>query len=72
MAERLVPLPATQVAWVRFPVPARPTISVEKLALFCNPAAGVGSLTCNRGRLLEKGAWKRCRALPFRVEKRGR
>jgi hypothetical protein len=40
MAERLVPLPATQVALVRSPVPARPTISVEKLALFCNPASG--------------------------------
>ena len=31
MAERLVTLPAKQVAWVRFPVPARPTLSVEKL-----------------------------------------
>jgi hypothetical protein len=40
MAERLVPLLATQVARVRFPVPARPTISVEKVALFCNPASG--------------------------------
>jgi hypothetical protein len=30
MAERLVTLPDTQVAWVRFPVPARPTFSVEK------------------------------------------
>jgi hypothetical protein len=40
MAERLVPLPATQVARVRFPVPDRPTISVEKLALLCNPASG--------------------------------
>jgi hypothetical protein len=30
MAERLVTLPANQVAWVRFPVPARPTFSVEK------------------------------------------
>jgi hypothetical protein len=38
MAERLVPLLATQVAWVRFPVPARPTFSVEKVSLFCNPA----------------------------------
>jgi hypothetical protein len=28
MAERLVTLPANQVAWV--PVPARPTFSVEK------------------------------------------
>jgi hypothetical protein len=32
---------------------------------------GVGSLTRNRGRLLEKGAGKRFRALPFRVKKRG-
>jgi hypothetical protein len=30
MAERLVTLPAKQVAWVRFPVPARATFSVEK------------------------------------------
>jgi hypothetical protein len=30
MAERLETLPAKQVAWVRFPVPARPTFSVEK------------------------------------------
>jgi hypothetical protein len=30
MAERLVTLPAKQVAWVWFPVPARPTFSVEK------------------------------------------
>jgi hypothetical protein len=30
MAERLVTLPAKQVARVRFPVPARPTFSVEK------------------------------------------
>jgi hypothetical protein len=40
MAERLVPLSALQVAWVQSPVPARPTISVEKLAHFCNPASG--------------------------------
>jgi hypothetical protein len=40
MAERLVPLLATQVAWVQFPVPARPTFRVEKVALFCNPASG--------------------------------
>jgi hypothetical protein len=31
MAERLETLPAIQVARVRFPVPARPTFSVEKL-----------------------------------------
>jgi hypothetical protein len=30
MAERLVTLPAKQVAWVRFPVPARPMFSVGK------------------------------------------
>jgi hypothetical protein len=30
MAERLATLPAMQVAWVQFPVPARPTFSVEK------------------------------------------
>jgi hypothetical protein len=40
MAERLATLPATQVARVRFPVPARSTFRVEKVALFCNPASG--------------------------------
>jgi hypothetical protein len=40
MAERLVPLLATQVTRVRFPVPARPTFRVVKVALFCNPATG--------------------------------
>jgi hypothetical protein len=40
MAERLVSLLATQVARVRFPVPARPMFRVEKAALFCNPASG--------------------------------
>jgi hypothetical protein len=30
MAERLETLPAKQVAWVRFSVPARPTFSGEK------------------------------------------
>jgi hypothetical protein len=30
MAERLMTLPAKQVPWVLFPVPARPTFSVEK------------------------------------------
>jgi hypothetical protein len=39
MAERIVPLLATQVAQVRFPVWARPTLRVEKVAL-CNPASG--------------------------------
>jgi hypothetical protein len=36
----LTPHPATQVAWVRSPVPAKPTIRLEKLSLFCNPASG--------------------------------
>jgi hypothetical protein len=40
MAERLATLLATQVARVQFPVPARPTFRVEKVALFCNPALG--------------------------------
>jgi hypothetical protein len=30
MDERLAMLPAKQVAWAQFPVPARPTLSVEK------------------------------------------
>jgi hypothetical protein len=45
MAERLAPLPSTQEAQVRSPVPARPTISVEKVALFSNPALGTRSLS---------------------------
>jgi hypothetical protein len=40
MAELLAPLLATRVARVRFPIPARPTFRVEKVALFCNPASG--------------------------------
>jgi hypothetical protein len=40
MSERLTTLLATQVARVQFPVPARPTFRVEKMALFCNPASG--------------------------------
>jgi hypothetical protein len=40
MAEQLVPLFATQVSVVQFPVLARPTFRVEKVALFCNPASG--------------------------------
>jgi hypothetical protein len=40
MAERIVRLLDTQVARVRFPVPARPTFRVKKVALFCNPASG--------------------------------
>jgi hypothetical protein len=39
MAERFAPLLATQVARVRSPVPARLTIGMKKLALFCNPAS---------------------------------
>jgi hypothetical protein len=37
MAERVMPLLATQVAWVQFPVPASPTFGVEKVTFFCNP-----------------------------------
>jgi hypothetical protein len=44
MAERLALLPATQVARVQSPVPARHTIIMEKVALFCNPASGARSL----------------------------
>jgi hypothetical protein len=40
MAERIVPLLATQVARARFLVLAIPTFRVEKVALFCNPASG--------------------------------
>jgi hypothetical protein len=40
MAERLVPLLATQVALVRFLVPTRPTVRSEKLAVLFNPASG--------------------------------
>jgi hypothetical protein len=40
MAERLVTLPAKQVAWVQFSVLARPTFSVVKVALFGNPVSG--------------------------------
>jgi hypothetical protein len=35
-----VPLLATQMARVRFPVPIRPMISVDNVALSCNPASG--------------------------------
>jgi hypothetical protein len=35
-----VPLLATQVARVQFPVPTRPTFRVEKVALFYNPVSG--------------------------------
>jgi hypothetical protein len=40
MAEGLAPLPAMQVARVQSPVPAGPTISAEKVALFCNTGSG--------------------------------
>jgi hypothetical protein len=40
MADRLETLPDMHVARVRFPVLARPTFSVEKVALFCNPSSG--------------------------------
>jgi hypothetical protein len=39
MDKRLATLLATQVAWVRFPAPARPTLRVERVDLFCNPAS---------------------------------
>jgi hypothetical protein len=40
MAVQFAPLPGTQVARVRSPVTDGPKISVEKVALFCNPASG--------------------------------
>jgi hypothetical protein len=41
MVERLVHAAACHAGGrVRFPVPARPTFRVEKVALFCNPASG--------------------------------
>jgi hypothetical protein len=45
MAERLETLPAMQVAWVRFPVPARPTFSVEKLLFSVTLLRGTFSST---------------------------
>jgi hypothetical protein len=39
-SQRLATLLATQVARVRFPVPASPTFRVEKVAFFSNPASG--------------------------------
>ena len=45
MAERLETLPAKQVAWVRFPVPARPTFSVEKLLFSVTLLRGTFSST---------------------------
>jgi hypothetical protein len=63
MAERLETLPAKQLAWVRFPVPARPTFSVEKWLFSvtlrpgarCKHCNGKDSLTRENGRLLENG-----------------
>jgi hypothetical protein len=43
MAEPLATLPAMQVARDRSPVPSGPTISVEKVAFFCNPESGARS-----------------------------
>jgi hypothetical protein len=40
MAERLAPLLAIQVARVCTPVPAGPTVSVDKVSFFCNPVPG--------------------------------
>jgi hypothetical protein len=54
MAERLAPLPATQGARVQSPVPAGPAISVEKVALFCNPVLGTRSLALQWGRFINK------------------
>jgi hypothetical protein len=45
MAERLATLLATQVARVQFLVLDRPTFRVEKVALFCNPAASGGTFS---------------------------
>jgi hypothetical protein len=45
MAERLLTLPAKQVAWVRFPVPARPTFRVEKLLFSVTLLRGTFSST---------------------------
>jgi hypothetical protein len=39
IAERLAPLLAMQVTRVRSQVPAGPMISVEKVALLCNPVS---------------------------------
>jgi hypothetical protein len=39
MAKWLAPLHDRQVALVQSPVGAGPTISVEKVALFCHPAS---------------------------------
>jgi hypothetical protein len=47
MAERLETLPAKQVAWVRFPVPARPTFSVEKWHFSVTLRPGARCKHCN-------------------------
>jgi hypothetical protein len=51
MAERLAPLPATQVARVQFPVPAGPRNSVEMVALF--PASG-GTFSSTAIKIIDK------------------
>jgi hypothetical protein len=75
MAERLTSLRATQVA--RAQGPARPTISADKLAFFCNPASG-GMLQALQFHCIvgyknydSQGLWRlqgrldcRCRPLP--------
>jgi hypothetical protein len=43
MAKQLVLLPATQGDRVRSSIPDVPTISVGKVALFCNPVSGARS-----------------------------
>jgi hypothetical protein len=43
MAERPETLPAMQVVWVRFPVPSRPTFSVEKWLFSVNLRQGARS-----------------------------
>jgi hypothetical protein len=45
MAERLETLPAMQVVLDRFPVPARPTLSVEKLLFSVTLLRGTFSST---------------------------
>jgi hypothetical protein len=52
MAEQLMLLLATQVAWVRFPVPARPTFIVEKVAPICNSASG-GTLSSTANEIIK-------------------
>jgi hypothetical protein len=47
MAERLETLPAKQVTWVRFPVPSRPTFSVEKWHFSVTLRPGARYKHCN-------------------------